>query len=73
MKLIIDGDGCPVKNQSIAVGQALSIPVLIVTSIAHYFNKPHPIGAEVIYVDNAAQMADYKMMTFLAKGDILIT
>ncbi|OTP34450.1 hypothetical protein A5798_001191, partial [Enterococcus sp. 6C8_DIV0013] len=36
MRLIIDGDGSPVKNEIIELGKEFSIPVVIVTSIDHF-------------------------------------
>lgn len=39
MRLIIDGDGSPVKDTTIAVAKKYGLPVVIVTSIDHYSKK----------------------------------
>ena len=42
MRLIIDGDGSPVKNEVIELGQTYQLPVVIVTSVDHYTDKIYP-------------------------------
>lgn len=39
MRLVIDGDGSPVKDTTIEIAQKYSLPVVIVTSIDHYSKK----------------------------------
>lgn len=73
MRFVIDGDGSPVKNEVIKLGEAFSIPVVIVTSIDHYTNKEYPDFIEFIYVDKGSDSADYRIVKEVKDGDIIIT
>ena len=73
MRLLIDGDGSPVKEEVIALGQKFNLPVLIVTSVDHYSTKVYPKEVAFIYVDKGADRADYQIVKEIQVGDILIT
>lgn len=73
MRFVIDGDGSPVKEEIIQLGQEFDIPVLIVTSVDHYTTKEYPDFVEFIYVDKGADRADYQIVKEIEAGDILIT
>lgn len=73
MRFVIDGDGSPVKEEIIQLGQEFAIPVLIVTSVDHYTTKEYPDFVEFIYVDKGADRADYQIVKEIEAGDILIT
>ena len=73
MRLIIDGDGSPVKDTAITVAEEYSLPVVIVTSIDHYSKKEYPAFVEFIYVDRGADSADFKIVSVIQPEDILIT
>lgn len=73
MRLLIDGDGSPVKKEVIALGQKFNIPVLIVTSVDHYTTKEYPKEVAFIYVDKGADRADYQIVKEIQVGDFLIT
>lgn len=73
MRFVIDGDGSPVKEEIIQLGQEFAIPVLIVTSVDHYTTKEYPNFVEFIYVDKGADRADYQIVKEIEAGDILIT
>ncbi|MDN6640124.1 MAG: YaiI/YqxD family protein [Tetragenococcus sp.] len=73
MRLVIDGDGSPVKEEVIQLGERFRLPVLIVTSIDHYTNKEEPDFVRFIYVDKGAERADYEIVKLIAANDILIT
>ncbi|WP_311198608.1 DUF188 domain-containing protein [Jeotgalibaca sp. MA1X17-3] len=49
------------------------MPIVLVSSFAHYSTKEQPPHVEVIYVDSSAEAADYKIMQVARRGDILIT
>lgn len=72
MKIIIDGDSLPWKDEIIALGQKYNIKVIVVTSVSHYSQNTNPY-AEVIYVDNRPQEADIKIMNVARDNDIIIT
>lgn len=71
--IYIDADACPVKDIIISEGTAKNIPITLVTSISHYSTVEQPAGVETIYVDNAAEAADYRIMSLVKKNDLLVT
>lgn len=73
MKVVIDGDGSPVKDTAIDVALAQALEVLIVTSIDHYSLKEYPENVSFVYVDKGADAADYKIVQLIKMGDILVT
>ncbi|WP_271495194.1 YaiI/YqxD family protein [Enterococcus sp. 5H] len=73
MKLVIDGDGSPVKDTTIEVALEQLLDVLIVTSIDHYSLKEYPENVSFVYVDKGADAADYKIVQLIKTGDILVT
>lgn len=73
MRLVIDGDGSPVKDSTIVLAKKYSLPVIIVTSIDHYSKKEYPDFVEFIYVDRGADSADFKIVSLIQPEDLLIT
>lgn len=73
MRLVIDGDGSPVKNEVIELGRKYSLPVLIVTSIDHFTTKDYPDFLTFIYVDKGADGADYRIVKEIKEHDFVIT
>lgn len=73
MKIYVDADASPVKNIVIEEAEKAEIPVVLVTSFAHYSPEEPPAGVEIIYVDTGADAADYRIMKMAEKGDIVIT
>lgn len=73
MRLVIDGDGSPVKNEVIEIGKKFELPVLIVTSIDHFTTKEYPDFIEFIYVDKGADGADYRIVKEIQEEDIIFT
>ena len=73
MKIIVDADACPVKNEIIEVAAAFDLPVVIVMSIAHYSFNSLPAHVESIYVEKGADRADFKIVQLAKKGDVIAT
>ncbi|MCI1903576.1 MAG: YaiI/YqxD family protein [Enterococcaceae bacterium] len=73
MKILIDGDGSPVKDTTIEIAQKFQVPVLLVTSFDHYTRKQFPENVEVVYVDQGNDAADFKIVSLMVPGDIVIT
>ncbi|GMA48355.1 UPF0178 protein [Tetragenococcus muriaticus] len=73
MRLIIDGDGSPVKEEVMQLGEKFQLPVLIVTSIDHFTDKKTPAFVQFVYVDKGMDRADYEIVQLLDSEDILIT
>lgn len=73
MKILIDADASPVKNEVIALAELYGLDVILVSSIAHYSNETHPDFVQVIYVEKGADQADFKIVQLAKKHDIIIT
>jgi uncharacterized protein YaiI (UPF0178 family) len=71
MKIIVDADACPVKEeiQEIALGKGIS--VLLVAALSH--EMPQVEGIQVRVVDNLPQAADIAIINSTEPGDIIIT
>lgn len=73
MKIYVDADACPVKENAIAVAKEAGIPLFLVKSYAHFSIDDEPEGVKTVYVDTGAEAADYKIMQMAQKDDIIIT
>lgn len=73
MKIYIDGDGCPVKEETLKIARQFLIPVILVTSFDHYSKKNQEKFEQTVYVDPGADSADYKILSLVKKGDLCIT
>jgi hypothetical protein len=73
MKIIIDADASPVKDEVIQLAQQYKIPVTLVSSIAHYSFEDYPEFVESVYVEKGADCADFKIVQLAEAGDIVIT
>ena len=58
MRLMVDGDGSPVKEEVIRLGQRFQLPVIIITSVDHYTTKEYPPFVRLVYVDKGADRAE---------------
>ena len=73
MKILIDADASPVKNEVISLAERYGLEVVLVSSIAHYSNEMHPDFVKIIYVEKGADQADFKIVQLANKRDIIIT
>lgn len=73
MKILIDGDACPVKGDVYQLADDYGVEVCLVTSVSHYSKKELPSHVTVIYVDEGADSADYRVMALTKGGDIVVT
>ena len=71
MRIWIDADGCPVVDITLRVARACGVPCTIVCDTAHAF-APRD-GMEVITVSQGADSADFYLVNFARKGDVVIT
>lgn len=70
MKLLIDGDGCPVVDVTIAIAARHGIPVTILCDTAHSIQRE---GAKTIVVSQGQDSVDFVLVNLLARGDVAIT
>lgn len=70
MKVIIDGDACPVIKEVESVARNKNIEVIIVKNYAHQISSNY---SKVISVDVRSENADFKIANITEKGDIVVT
>lgn len=73
MRLFIDGDGSPVKEDVIELASKKKLEVVIVTSVDHYTTKEYPQNVQLVYVDRGTDSADFKIVGLIHQGDFLVT
>ena len=73
MRILIDGDACPVKQEIIELAASHQAEVVLVASLAHYTHKTYPAHVQVIYVESGAEQADFKIVSLVQAGDIVVT
>lgn len=70
MKILIDGDGCPVIDLTINIAKKFDIDVIIMCDTSHIFNKE---GAKTMVFSKAADSVDFALINLVKKDDIVIT
>lgn len=73
MKILIDADASPVKQEVIQLAEKYKLEVVLVSSIAHYSTDVHPDFVKIVYVEKGADQADFKIVQLAEKGDIIVT
>lgn len=69
-KILVDGDGCPVVEETIHIAHKFNMPVILVADTAHelYFT-----GIKTIVVDKGKDRTDFVLLQNVEKNDIVIT
>ena len=70
MKILIDGDGCPVINLAIGIAASYNLKVIVVCDSAHHYQSQM---IELITVGKGKDAADFELLRRVEKGDIVIT
>ena len=70
MKIIVDADACPVKNEIVQTARKYDIEVIMVCDTAHVISDGY---SNVITVDKGSDSADFKIVNISEAGDIVIT
>ena len=73
LKIILDGDACPVKDIIIEEGQGQELSVLIVSSFDHYSLTPYPDHVQSLYVEKGRDAVDFKIVQLAQAQDIVVT
>ncbi len=73
MKLIVDADACPKKEETIALAKKYSLEVVLVASISHYSTKEVADHVKQIWVERGSDQADFKIVALAQPDDIVIT
>lgn len=70
MKILIDGDACPVIDLTIEIGEKAGLKTYIFCDEAHIIEKK---GAETIYVSQGSDSVDFTLLKNTEAGDIVVT
>ncbi len=70
MRVLIDGDGCPVVGITAQICMEKGIACLLLCDTAHEMCRE---GVQVITVDKGADSVDYAIVSRVLPGDIVIT
>lgn len=70
MRILIDGDGCPVVDITIRVCKQFDLPCFILCDTAHEFYRD---GAQTLVFDKGADSVDFAIANRVESDDIVIT
>ena len=70
MRILIDGDACPVRRLACAMAKQAGVDVLVVCDTSHVIIQD---GATVVTVDKGADSADLVLANLVNKDDLVIT
>lgn len=70
MRVLIDGDGCPVVDIAIRLCKKYGVSCLLLCDTAHEFHRD---GAQTLVFDKGADSVDCAVANRVAPGDIVIT
>jgi uncharacterized protein YaiI (UPF0178 family) len=71
MRILVDGDACPVKEDIVAIAQKKKVEVVFVVSIASYFDRGWNV--KKITVDSLPQAVDIAIVNRVEAGDVVVT
>lgn len=71
MRIVVDGDSCPVKEEITHIAREFAVSVLMVASFDHLLRETD--GVQVVRVDRSSQSADLFIANHINAGDIVIT
>lgn len=69
-RVLIDADGCPVVDETVALTKRFGLPCLILCDTAHRFEKP---GAQTLVFSKGADSVDFALVNLVQSGDIVVT
>lgn len=70
MRVLIDGDGCPVVDIAVELCRKRNILCLLLCDTAHEFHRE---GAETLTFDKGADSVDFALANRVQAGDLVIT
>lgn len=71
MRILIDGDSCPQKEDILALGKQYNVKVLLFIDYAHFADES--LYDEVIYCDVGSDSTDMNIIARIHKNDLLVT
>jgi uncharacterized protein YaiI (UPF0178 family) len=73
MKILVDGDACPVTSLIEKTAARYGVNVVFFHSICHCSSDSGDSAMEKIMVDNVSQAVDMAIINKASKGDIVVT
>lgn len=70
MRILIDADGCPVVDLTVAAAREFDLECVILCDTAHYFDKE---GARTVVMAQGADSVDFALVNMVQAGDIVVT
>lgn len=70
MRILIDGDACPVTNLAIQIAKSKGLEVIIFCDTAHHIDR---LDVKVVTVSKGSDAVDFRLVNEIQTGDILIT
>ncbi len=70
MRIVIDGDGCPVVKQSIEIAKKYKIECIILCDTSHNIVSEY---AKTIVVSKGADSVDFALVNMISSEDIVVT
>ena len=71
MKILVDGDACPVKDEVYVVATRYGVPVALVANAP--MHVPGGFGVEMVVVDEGPDAADDWIAERVGEGDVVVT
>lgn len=71
MRILVDADACPVKDEIRHAAAKLGVPVVLVSSHDHMLREE--AGVQVVRVDRGKESADLYIVNHLRAGDLVVT
>lgn len=70
MRILVDADGCPVKNIVVKVAKEYEIPVVMFADTSHLIDDGY---SKVIIVGKGYDSVDFALINNVNEGDIIVT
>lgn len=70
VRILIDGDGCPVVDRTISLAQEYRVPCILFCDTAHRLERS---GAITVVADKGRDSVDFVLVNQAAPGDIVVT
>ena len=70
MKILVDADGCPVVDSTIALANAYKTECLLLCDTSHVFERN---GAKTLTFSKGADSVDFALVNLVQPGDVVVT